>query len=207
MSVNVCLDDIFWATEHFGTKCGMVMQHHESVSCGKNFCLLPSRSRSQRGLIWSEYGSFFWTADSMATRVGLMIHYHKPECLVEKLDYCIQGQSHSEGSKCQCLSTWYFLKCQIFVAKLGIVMHHHELECCPEWLVCCFQGQHHSKGYMIKYDSFNYSFWTADPFATKLSLIEHYHEPECLIKKLDYCVQGQGHNKISKCQWMFFWIA
>ena len=29
MSVNVCLDDIFWITEHFVTKFGIVMQHHE----------------------------------------------------------------------------------------------------------------------------------------------------------------------------------
>ena len=144
MSVNVCLDDIFWATEHFGSKCGMVMQHHESVSCGKNFCLLPSRSRSQRGLIWSEYGSFFWTADSMATRVGLMIHYHKPECLVEKLDYCIQGQGHSEGSKCRCLPRWYFLNRQTFCYQTRIVMHHNEHH--AKKVVCYFQGQGHTKG-------------------------------------------------------------
>ena len=28
MSVNVCLDDIFWITDHFVTKPGMVMQRH-----------------------------------------------------------------------------------------------------------------------------------------------------------------------------------
>ena len=80
MSVNVCLDDIFWTTEHFVTKLGVIMQHH------------------------------------------------KPMCSVKKLDYCNQGQGHSKGSKCQCLSRWYLLK-QHFVTKLGIVMHHYELHC------------------------------------------------------------------------------
>ena len=27
--------------------------------------------------------------------------HHKTECSVEKWDYCVQGQGHSEGSKCQ----------------------------------------------------------------------------------------------------------
>ena len=83
----------------------------------KKNSLLSSRSRSQRGLILSNSDSdyyIFWTADSLPTRLGLMIGYQRPEHLVEKLDYCIQGQGHSEGSKCQCLSGWYLLDHQIF---------------------------------------------------------------------------------------------
>ena len=30
----------------------------------------------------------------------LIVQHHKPECPVEKWDYCIKGQGHSEGSKC-----------------------------------------------------------------------------------------------------------
>ena len=64
---------------------------------------LSSRTRSQRWLIWSKYDSFcyiFWTIDSLAANLGLMTRHHMPECLVKKLDYCIQGQCHSKGSKC-----------------------------------------------------------------------------------------------------------
>ena len=103
----------------------------QSVTRNKN-CLLSSWSRSQRGLILSKYYSdycIFWTADSLATKLCPMIGYHRPERLVEKVDYCLQGQSHSEGSKCRCLSRWYFLNRQTFCTKLGIVMHHNELEC------------------------------------------------------------------------------
>ena len=88
----------------------------QSVTQNKN-CLLSSRSWSQRGLILSKHYSdyyIFWTADSLATRRGLMISHHRPECLVEKLDYCSQGQGHSKGSKCRCLSRWYFLNRRTF---------------------------------------------------------------------------------------------
>ena len=47
--------------------------------------LLSSESRSQQRLIWSKYDSFyyiFWTVDSLATKLGLMIHHQKPDCSV-----------------------------------------------------------------------------------------------------------------------------
>ena len=48
----------------------------------------------------------FYTAGSFATKLGLIVQHHKPECSVEKWDYCIQGQGHSKGSKCQ----WMFVR-------------------------------------------------------------------------------------------------
>ena len=119
------------------------------VSC-KKIRLPFSRSSSQQGPVWSKYDSFyciFWTADYLATKLGPIIGYHRPERLVEKVDYCFQGQGHSEGSKCRCLSRWYFLNAKHFVTKLGIVMHHNELEChAKKKVVCYFQGHGHSKG-------------------------------------------------------------
>ena len=73
------------------------------VSCQK-VGLVFSRSRSQQGLIWSKYDSLyyiFWTADPFATKLGLIIHYHKPECFMKKLDGCVQGQGHSRMTECQ----------------------------------------------------------------------------------------------------------
>ena len=60
-------------------------------------------------LIWSKYDNFyciFWIADAFTTKLGLIVHYHKPECFMEKLDCCVQGQGHSKISKCQCLSRY-----------------------------------------------------------------------------------------------------
>ena len=77
MSVNVCLD------EHFVTKFGMVMQM--SVMRKKLLLLLLFlRSRSRQELIWSKSDSFyyiFWTVDSLASKLGLVIHHYKLECL------------------------------------------------------------------------------------------------------------------------------
>ena len=87
MSVTVCPDNIFRTAEHFVTKLGMMMQHHEPECHAEKNCLLSSRSRSKRGLIWSKYDSFYyflWTIDSSATKLCLMIHHHKPLCLVGK---------------------------------------------------------------------------------------------------------------------------
>ena len=36
---------------------------------------------------------------------GLIVHYHKPECFMEKLDCCVQGQGHSKFQNInECLS-------------------------------------------------------------------------------------------------------
>ena len=83
------------------------------VSC-KKISLLSSRSRSQQGLIWSKCDSFyciFLTADPFATKLGLIVHYHKPECIMKKLDCCVQGHGHSKKilNVRECLSRWYFL--------------------------------------------------------------------------------------------------
>ena len=196
-SHNILLPNLVW----------WCCRRSESVTRNKN-SLLSSRSRSQRGLILSKYYFdyyIFWTANSLATRRGLMIGYHKPERLVEKLDYCIQGQGHSDGSKCRYLSRWYFLN-----RRPNILLPNSVLWCIiMGWsvmqkdLFAIFKVKVTATALMIKIWQFYCIFWIADPFATKLGLMVHYRKPECLMKKLDCCVQGQGHGKIAKCQWLF----
>ena len=36
-----------------------------------------------------------------AARLGFIVQHHKPECPVEQLDFCFQGQGHTKGSICQ----------------------------------------------------------------------------------------------------------
>ena len=85
------------------------------VSC-KSVGLLFSSSRSQQRLMWSDYDSFYYifgTADPSATRLGSIVHYHKPECLMKKLDIWVQAQGHSNIFNCQWMfvqmvSSWLF---------------------------------------------------------------------------------------------------
>ena len=97
MSVSLCPDDIFWTAEHFVTKLGMVMQHHEPECYAEKNCLLCSLSRSLWGLIWSKYDFLyvFWTADPFGTKLGLI-----------ELLWCGQSQGHKRGSEFQWLSIW-----------------------------------------------------------------------------------------------------
>ena len=138
----------------------------------KKNSLLSSRSRSQRGLILSNSDSdyyIFWTADSLPTRLGLMIGYHRPEHLVEKIGliffYC---QGHNGGPKCQCLSRCYLLNFLTF--------------CCLTWycdvslwagvlfkMICLLFSRSRSQQEFVwsKYVSFYHIFWIANSFAKK----------------------------------------
>ena len=163
----------------------------QSVKRNKN-CLLSSKSRSQRGLIWSKYYSdyyIFWTADSLVTKLGLMIGYRRQERPVETLDYCIQGQGHSEGSKSLCSSRWYLLNRPTFCYQAWYCDASSWAGVSCKKIRFLFSRSRSQQGLVwSKYDSFYYIFLIADPCATKLGFIVHYHKPECLTKKLDCCV-------------------
>ena len=98
------------------------------------FLLQSSRSRSQRGLMWSKYDSFyhiFLSVDSLATKLGLMIHHHKPECSVENF-WFLHSRSRSERRFKMPMYVCpddIFWTAEHFVTKLGMVMQHHKQEC------------------------------------------------------------------------------
>ena len=48
-----------------------------------------------------------------ATRLSFMVHHHKLEYLIKRLDCFVQCQDHRKP----------------FVTKLGMMLHHHELKC------------------------------------------------------------------------------
>ena len=75
---------------------------------------------------------FFWTTVSF-TILLIIVHHYKLECLVKRLDCCVQGQGHSKGSAFHCLFD-IFWTAHPFVTKLGMVMHHHRPECHVERL-------------------------------------------------------------------------
>ena len=54
--------------------------------------------------------SFLYSELLVPMQPGLIIHHHKLELFVERLDCCIQIQGHRDGSKfIDCLSVLYFL--------------------------------------------------------------------------------------------------
>ena len=137
------------------------------------------------------------------------MQHHKPEYPVEKWDYCIQGQGHSEGSKC----SWMFVQTissepnNILLPNLvclcSIIMNQSVMQ--KTWFTV-FSVKVTVRAYIIKIWLFLLYLLNAGQFATKLGLIVQHHKSECLVEKLDYCIQGQGHSEGSKCQWMFVWM-
>ena len=100
------------------------------MSC-KKICLLSSSSRSQWELIRSKYDSFyyiFWPVDSLTTKLGLMVHYHKPECLVKRIGLLLSRSRSPLMFKMSVnVCPHDILKtAKHFVTKLDILMHHHE---------------------------------------------------------------------------------
>ena len=101
-----CPDNIFWTAQLVLTKLGIAVHCHETecrTEKKHTTGLLSLRSRSQRAYMKSECDCFYyilWIADPFATRLGLMEHPRKPECLVKGLDCCVQA-AHSKGSKRQ----------------------------------------------------------------------------------------------------------
>ena len=96
--------------------------------------MLSSRSRSQRGLIWSNYDCFhciFWTANPFATKLGFMEFCYQPECPVDKkglLCLRLRSQWNFKLSMNVCLDE-IFWTAEPFITNLGTVMHHHDPEC------------------------------------------------------------------------------
>ena len=145
------------------------MYHHELESHAKRYGLLFSRSRSQKGLMWSKYDSLyyiFWTADPFATKLCLIVHYLKPECSMKKLDCCVQGRGHSKISKCQGMLIYsIFLIAEPFTTKLSMVMCHHEPDC-PSKRLLSSRSRSQQKiikseyGFLIDLNCWTYCNWT-----------------------------------------------
>ena len=181
--MNVCADDIFWTTEHFVTELGMVMQHMSRTVMWKNLfaiCKVKLTTRAHITKIWLclLYLLNCWFCGNQTFS---MVHHHKPEYLVEKLDYCIQGQGHSEFSRYQwmlTLSRWYLLNVQTFCRQTWYGDASSWASVMQKDWFAVFKVKVTARAHMIR-------IWQ---FATKLDFMVHYHKPECLLKTLDCCV-------------------
>ena len=146
------------------------MQHHEP-KCheGKKGAIFKVKVTARAHVIKIWLCSIFWIIDSLATKLGLIIHYYKPECLVKKLDNCFQALGYSQGSKCQCLSRWYLLNHVTFCYQTWSCDASPCARVHAKRLVCYFQGHGHSKGsydqiwqfllYLLNCWSFCYQTW------------------------------------------------
>ena len=181
MLLNV-LDNVFWTTEHFVAKPGMVMQHHKPkchaeklihcVQCqghseglhNQNMTISVVFSKQlvglQRNLVW-QYSTISWS----------VLWKNRITAFKIKVTANVENVSVSD---CVCPVFPEPLNHFCFFTKLGIVVYYNEAMCHVEKLVHNLQYQGYSKGlYNKKYYYFYYIFQTAGLFTTKLGCIIH----------------------------------
>ena len=81
----------------------MVVYYHEAMYHAEKLVHYLQCQGHSEGLCNQNMTNFYcilYTAGPFATRLDLIVQHYKPECTVEKWDYCVQGQGHREGSKC-----------------------------------------------------------------------------------------------------------
>ena len=83
------------------SKLGSVMQYHEPECHAGKKKAIRDQGHSDGSYDQNMTVFNFELRILFATKPGLMVHYYKPECLMKKLDCCVQGQGHNISSKCQ----------------------------------------------------------------------------------------------------------
>ena len=119
------------------------------VEVCKKIDVLFSRSRSLQELIWSKYDNFyciFWIANPFATKLGCMVHYHKPECFYGEIGLFYsrsRQQQNFNMSMNVCPDTFWSLTLLLPNLVWWCIIPY-EPDCLSERLVCCLQGQGYS---------------------------------------------------------------
>ena len=121
MSVCVsrfCLGDISLTAQPFVTKQGMVVYYHELECHAEKFvCYLQGQGHSEGIYVikmWLFLLHFlnFWC---IASKLGLIVQHHKPECAMEKSDCC--------WARWQALFNYFFL---LFICLVYATFPHRE---------------------------------------------------------------------------------
>ena len=151
MSVNVCLDESFWTAELFFLFffpnlvwwCSIMSQ---STMWKKKFAIFKVNVTARAHVIEDDSCYYvFWTVDSLATKLGLMIH------IIGQSDFSKLLHSRSSaGSECQCLFRWYLLNHQTFCYQTWYCDASSWADVHAEKFVSFFKVSVTARAYMIK---------------------------------------------------------
>ena len=105
---------IFWAVDPFAVK---LAAHHHKLDCFVKRLVCCFQGQGDNKSSYDEnmtVSTIFSELLILWCQTFFIVHCHKPECFLKKVDCCgldydIQGQGHSRGSKCHCLSRGYLL--------------------------------------------------------------------------------------------------
>ena len=178
--------------------------------------LLSSRSRSQWGLIWSNYDFFvyiFWSVDSLATRLGLMIHRPRPEYSVTK-----KKRLQHSGSRLHWKDIMLMFVQMISSKPPNILFPNLVLSCIimsrsvmqKDWFAI-FRVKVAARAHMIKIWQFLLYLLNCWPFCYQTWFASIYHKPECFYGEIGLLCsrsRSQQHFKMSMNVCLdIFWIT
>ena len=119
MLVNVCPDDVFWTTERFIAKPGMIMQRNKPECRGEKwFTVFNVKVTASAFIIkmllfllyllhcWSVCNQTWFESTVSWAGVPCGTKPNKPMVVQHQNPVCVQGQGYSEGSKCQ----WMYVR-------------------------------------------------------------------------------------------------
>ena len=67
----------------------------------------------------------------------MVMHHDEPDCLLERMACCLQGQGHSYGWYNQSMTFSYIIwTADPFATTLGFMVHHHKVDCLVKRLDC-----------------------------------------------------------------------
>ena len=140
--MNVCPDDIFWITEPFTTKLGMVMHSYEPDCLQKWFvCCIQGQGHSERSFneIWLSHMSLELL---IPLQLNLVWWHIIIRWIVLWKDCITLFLLRSRSQKKFRTPVNVYLEdissaSEPSITKLGMVMHHHGPKCHARRLVCC----------------------------------------------------------------------
>ena len=117
--MNVCPGDIFWIAEPFSTKLGLVTRHHEPDYFPKGLvCCLQGQDCSEGSSRFDKIWLFNISSELLIlSQQKLMVHRHKLDCLVKRLDCSVAVKVKVTGkvwNSGECSSGQCLLNCWIF---------------------------------------------------------------------------------------------
>ena len=135
-----------------------------------------------------------WIAEPFVTKPSMVIYHYKPECHVQKMGHCLQGQGHSNWVWVHTMKSWlfllYVLNCWFFGDQLSLTVHVHKLECLVKRLFAVFKVM-----FIVKVLNFSECLLGQYLSSIKLSMVMHHHQPEYHTEISFRSVQGQRHNR------------
>ena len=133
--------------------------------------------------------SMFWIVEPFTTKFGMVMHHCEPECLSERLLFCLQGQGQNKDFMMKIWLSCIFSELLILL-RLNWVWWQLMISWIVLWRDWIALLWSKSQGrFKIPVNVHLDNISSAEPFVTILGAVMHHHGPECHARWV-HCLQG-----------------